>query len=654
MCGIAGIIGSSDSNKRRVLVNKMLSRMSYRGPDDCGIYHSSKATMGNIRLSIIDLTGGQQPISDPSGRYWIVYNGEIFNYIELRKDLINKGHTFKTSTDTEVIVHLYSLYGAECLKLLNGQFTFAVWDKVKEELFIARDRVGIRPFFYHYKNGVFTFASEIKSIFENPDVEKILSYKGLQQVYTFWACITPNTVFNGINELSPGHYLILNKSGLTIKKFWELSFSGVENNLNLNDWVEKFHELFTDAVRIRLRADVEVAAYLSGGIDSSATVSYIKNIEPDILNTFSIRFDEKDFDESQYQADAISYFKTNHKSIVCDYYGIAKRFPDVVWHSETPMTRTAPAPMMFLSQLVHENNIKVVITGEGADEIIAGYDIFKENEVRRFWAREPESKFRPLLLTKLNPYLPQMRNANPKILKIFYGYKLEDTSNPYYSHLLRWNNGRQITRFLTGEVLNQNNGYDPLTEMDRILPDDFSSWDSLSQAQWIEITVFMSGYLLSTQGDRMAMANSVEGRFPFLDYRLIEFFSKVPSDLKLKGLKEKYLLKKLVKDKIPDSILYRAKQPYRAPITSAFFSDDTPEYFKEMLSAEYLNKVGIFDAGLVATLLNKIQNTKQGSETENMAITAILSTQLLHHQFIEDNSRGSGLHTLKNLKFIEE
>jgi asparagine synthase (glutamine-hydrolysing) len=654
MCGIAGIIGLADPNRRRVLVHNMLSRMAYRGPDDCGIYHTRKATIGNIRLSIIDLAGGQQPISDSTERYWIVYNGEIFNYVELRKDLISKGHVFKTNTDTEVIVQLYAIYGAECLKLLNGQFTIAIWDTIKEELFIARDRVGIRPFFYHYKDGVFTFASEIKSIFENPDVQKSLSYTGIQQVYTFWACITPNTVFEGINELSPGHYLILNNSGLSINKFWELSFTGIQNNINLNDYLERFHELFTDAIRIRLRADVEVAAYLSGGIDSSATVSYIKNIEPDILNTFSIRFDEKDFDESQYQDEAISYFKTNHKSIICNSGKIANRFPDVVWHSETPMTRTAPAPMMFLSELVHENNIKVVITGEGADEMIAGYNIFKENEVRRFWAREPESKFRPLLLTKLYPYLPQMRNANPKVLKMFFGYKLEDTTNPYYSHLLRWNNGRQITRFLTREVLTQTNGYDPLTEMDRILPKDFSSWDSLSQAQWIEITVFMSGYLLSTQGDRMAMANSVEGRFPFLDYRLIEFLSKVPSSLKLKGLKEKYLLKRLVKNKIPESILNRAKQPYRAPITSAFFSDETPEYFNNMLSAEYLNKVGIFDASLVSSLLNKIQNTKQGSETENMAITAILSTQLLYHQFIEGNSRGSKPQILKNLKLIEE
>ncbi len=654
MCGIAGIIGSPDPNSRKKIIHNMLSRMAYRGPDDCGIYHSQKATIGNVRLSIIDLSGGQQPISDPSERYWIVFNGEIFNYIELRKDLTNKGHVFKTTTDTEVIVQLYAIHGTECLKLLNGQFTIAIWDKVKEELFVARDRVGIRPLFYHYKDKVFTFASEIKSIFENPDIQRNLSHTGLQQVYTFWACITPNTVFDGIRELSPGHYLVLTKSGLSIKKFWELSFSAIENDLKLDDYLGKFHELFTDAIRIRLRADVEVAAYLSGGIDSSATVSYIKNIEPDILNTFSIRFDEKDFDESQYQADAISYFKTNHKSIVCSSSGIANRFPDVVWHSEIPMTRTAPAPMMFLSQLVHENNIKVVITGEGADETLAGYDIFKENEIRRFWAREPESKFRPLLLAKLDLYLPQMRNANPKILKMFYGYKLEDTSNPFYSHLLRWNNGRQITRFLTREVMDQNNGYDPLTEMDRILPQDFNSWDSLSRAQWIEITVFMSGYLLSTQGDRMAMANSVEGRFPFLDYRLIEFLSQVPPNLKLKGLKEKYLLKRLVKDKIPDSILNRAKQPYRAPITSAFFSVETPEYFKEMLSAEYLNKVGIFDSGLVASLLNKIQNTKHGSETENMAITAILSTQLLHHQFIEGHSRGSGLNALKNLKLIEE
>ncbi len=652
MCGIAGIVNSSDPKIRKQIVENMLSRIYYRGPDESGIYHSKRATLGNVRLSIIDLSRGQQPISDSSGRFWIVFNGEIFNYIELRKNIEKKGISFKTTSDTEVLVQLYAIYGKKCLGMLNGQFAFAIWDNKDEELFMARDRVGIRPLFYHYEDNILTFSSEIKGIFENSSIERQFSYEGLLQAYTYWTTITPHTVFKGIKEVPPGHSLTWNHKSLKIEKYWELSFSTKSTSLNYNDYLEEFNSLLINSIRIRLRADVEVAAYLSGGIDSSATVSYIKSIEPDVLNTFSIGFGEKDFDETGYQQEAVAYFKTNHKYISCTAMDIADNFLKVVWHSEIPMIRTAPTPMMLLSGLVRTNDIKVVITGEGADEMLAGYNIFKENEVRRFWAKYPDSSFRPLLLTKLYPYLPQMQNANPRILKMFYGYKLEDTDNQLYSHLLRWNNAGQITKFLNEDT--GINRYNPLQEINRILPADFSLWDSLEKAQWIESNVFMSGYLLSTQGDRMGMANSVEGRYPFLDHRLIEYLSSVPSSLKLKGLREKYLLKKLVKDKIPYSILNRSKQAYRAPIFSVFFSESLPEYLKYMLSDEYLGKTRIFNANMVQSLLKKVHQTNRASETENMAITAIISTQILHDQFIDRMNEGLSENKLVNTKIIEK
>ncbi len=654
MCGIAGIVNSSNPKNRKGIVENMLARIYYRGPDESGIYHSKIATLGNVRLSIIDLSGGQQPISDSSGRFWIVFNGEIYNYIELRKEIEKKGYYFNTTSDTEVLVQLYAIYGSECLGMLNGQFAFAIWDNKNEELFMARDRVGIRPLFYHYEGNILTFSSEIKSIFENPSIERQFSRESLLQVYTYWTTITPETVFKGIKEVPPGHSLKWSQEGLEIENYWELSFSSKSSSLNYNDYLEEFDSLLTNSIRIRLRADVEVAAYLSGGIDSSATVSYIKSIEPDVLNTFSIGFSEKDFDETGYQQEAVEYFETNHKFISCSATDIADNFPKVVWHSEIPMIRTAPAPMMMLSGLVRKNGIKVVITGEGADEMLAGYNIFKESEVRRFWARYPDSSFRPLLLTKLYPYLPQMKNANPRVLKMFFGYKLEDTENQLYSHLLRWNNAGHITKFLNKVPDNHLNGYDPLQEINRILPEDFSQWDSLEKAQWIESNVFMSGYLLSTQGDRMGMANSVEGRYPFLDHRLIEFLSTVPSSLKLKGLREKYLLKKLVNDKIPSSILNRSKQAYRAPISSVFFAESMPEYLKYMLSDEYLGRTGIFNTNMVQSLMRKVRQSNRASETENMAITAIISTQILYYQFIDRMNEGLSEKKLINTKIIEE
>lgn len=636
MCGVAGIIDFEKRKNTTATISNMLKVIRHRGPDDSGIYHSAFATFGNVRLSILDIKNGRQPISDSSGRYWIVYNGEVFNYKELRESIEHQGDIFKTNTDTEVIVHLFRRYGEDCLKLLNGQFVFAIWDKKEEELFIARDRVGIRPLFYYSSNGTLSFASEIKALFEIPDIPKELSPEGLLQTYTFWTTLTPLTSFRNIFELSPGHFLRFSRKGLQIKKYWSLDFENKNFKLSFEEATEELNELFTSSTRMRLRADVEVAAFLSGGIDSSATVSYIKKIEPGMLNTFSIKFAEKDFDESQYQEEAVKYFKCNHKSITCTANDIAEIFPRVVWYSETPMTRTAPAPMMMLYRFVRDNNIKAVITGEGSDELLAGYDIFRENNIRRFWASQPESDIRPLLLKKLYPDIPALRNSATVMLKMFFGYMLSETADPFYSHLLRWNNSNHIRKHLSGWMKDFSSSYSPLSILSSQLPEGFSRWDSLSKAQWIETSIFMSGYLLSTQGDRMGMSYSVEGRYPFLDYRIIEFCTSLPSDFKLHGLNEKYLLKNLTKGSIPESIRKRPKQPYRAPIKSVFLSKNPPEYVRYMLSEEYTAKTGIFDFLSFSEMLSRIKKTGLASEVDQMAVTAIISTHLLHYQFIEN------------------
>ncbi len=654
MCGLAGIIDYRGKVICKPVIERMLRAINYRGPDESGIYLSPFASIGNVRLSIIDLSTGQQPLSDPSGRFWIVFNGEIFNYPELRELLISKGHTFQTHSDTEVLVQLYAVYGKECLSMLNGQFAFAIWDKLNEEVFIARDRIGIRPLFYHLSEKGLAFASEIKSLFVQEDINPEFSYKNLSQIYTFWTAITPGTAFKDIYELSPGHYLVYNRTGLQISKYWDLQFNNSSNDISFNKALEEFHELFYDAVKIRLRADVEVAAYLSGGIDSSTTVAYIKDIEPGILNTFSIGFDDRDFDETSYQNEAVRYLNTRHKSIICTSDEISESFPKVIWHTETPITRTAPAPMYLLSRLVRENNIKVVITGEGADEMLAGYDIFKEAKIRRFWANQPGSVIRPRLLTKLYPYLPQMKQANPAILKMFYGYKLEDVDNPFYSHLLRWNNSNHIKKHFSDQLKSELNGYSPLENLEETLPAGFSKWDYLEKSQWLETSIFMSGYLLSSQGDRMAMANSVEGRYPFLDYRVIEFCNKLPGDYKLHSLNEKYLLKKLMQNKIPESIIKRSKQAYRAPVKSAFFLNKPPEYVKEMLTPEYFRKAGIFNYDSISNLLQKIEKTGNSSEVEDMVLASVISTHLLYNQFIERNYENSLSGKLNNLKLIDE
>ena len=654
MCGIAGIIDFHGNRNDIPTARSMLQSISYRGPDESGIYHSPFATMGNVRLSIIDIKSGQQPLCESTERYWIVFNGEIFNYRELREILVKDGAGLKTHSDTEVLLQLYALYGKRCLDKLNGQFAFAIWDKQKEELFIARDRVGIRPLFYNITDGVFSFASEIKSLFRQRHLCRELNPQSLAQVYTFWSALTPDTAFKGVYEISPGHYAIFNREGLKTGRYWQLDFNNKSVKLSFSEAKEQFNELLNSAVSLRLRADVEVAAYLSGGIDSTATVANIKNIEPGILNTFSIGFADKVFDESRYQQEAVKYLDTNHRSINCSSPDIASYFPKVVWHSESPLTRTAPAPMMILSDLVRKNNIKVVITGEGADELLAGYDIFREAKIRRFWASQPESSLRPLLLKKIYPDIPHLRNASPNILKMFFGYKLDDTDNPFYSHLLRWNNSNHIKKHFSLDLKEDLMDYQVFKDLSEKLPPGFNSWDPLARAQWLETTIFMSGYLLSSQGDRMGMASSVEGRYPFLDHRLIEFCTGLPAEYKLKGLNEKYLLKEVMKEKIPGSIIKRPKQPYRAPVSSVFLSKDPPAYVKHMLSDGYTKKVGIFDYGSLSVMLNKIEKAGTASETDNMVLAAVISTHLLHHQFIEGNNAEYEQAPLKNLRIINE
>ena len=430
--------------------------------------------------------------------------------------------------------------------------------------------------------------------------------------------------------------MTINSKGKIIISYWELPIVKPDEYkyTNLEEAIEEFENIFTDAVKLRLRADVQVAAYLSGGIDSSVTTSFIKSILPDNLRTFSIGFTEKDYDESSFQNIAASFFNTEHSSVVCSPNDISEIFKSVVWHSEAPLLRTAPAPMSLLAKSVKESNIKVVITGEGADELLGGYNIFKETKIRHFWAKDPQSKYRSLLLKKLYPYLPQMNNANSNVLKMFFGYKLKETSSPIYSHLLRWNNTSRINNYLSEEYKKEIGDYNPIGEFEKVVDHKLNGYDYLSKAQWIELKLFMSGYLLSSQGDRMAMANSIEGRYPFLDHRVIEFCLNLHPDLKLHGLNEKYLLKKMMKGRLPDPILNRPKQAYRAPIRSTFISENLPEYLSKMLSDKQIKAAGIFNLNYVNQLMTKMETKNQVSEIDNMALTAILSTQILHDLFI--------------------
>lgn len=638
MCGIAGILGNTmPAGEKERLLKRMLGLITHRGPDSFGVFLDREAGLGSARLSIIDLTGGDQPIHNEDQSVWIVFNGEIFNYPEIRADLESRGHRFYTDTDTEVLVHLYEDEAEGMFGRLNGQFAFAIWDRKNRSVLLGRDRLGIRPLFYTERNGELIFGSEIKSIFARHSVPRSIDRGTLSDIFICWAPLGDATAFEGIRQIPPGSYAIYKDGRLEIKPYWKLQFPRRCESKPFPVLLEELKELLRDATRIRLRADVPVGAYLSGGLDSSFITSVVKNNFNNRLRTFSISFADERFDEEAFQEQAVSYLDTDHSMIRCGYRDIGEQLPSVVWHTETPILRTAPIPLYRLAKLVRDNNYKVVLTGEGSDEIFGGYDIFKEDRVRRYWARHPDSSVRPLLLKKLYPDINFGRNRESSFLLAFFRKGLTMTESPAYSHFIRWDNTSKIRTFLADDFLNSTGGLDDfIGRFTAMLPEGFEGWDPFSRAQYTEISIFLSNYLLCSQGDRVAMGHSVEGRFPFLDYRVIEFANSLPSRYCLNALKDKYILREAALDLLPEELVFRPKQPYRAPISQCFLGKHEPDYIEDALSRESLNAAGLFNPGKVEKLVQKCrrQNGSLLSERENMAVVGILSAQLLHRYFI--------------------
>lgn len=639
MCGISGIAAlSARTQISEPDVRRMLPALRHRGPDGSGVYldPDGRIGLGHTRLSIIDLASGAQPMTNEDRTVWVSFNGEIFNYIELRETLLKAGHRFSTHSDTEVIVHAYEQYGDDFVHYLNGQFAIALWDANRQRLLLVRDRVGILPLFYTRQGERLLFASEIKALLPLLSEAPRISQAALDQIFTFWSPRSPNTLFEGIFEVSPGHRLVLENGQVRESVYWDWRFPEQGEYLIGSDaeLTEQLYELLADATRIRLRADVPVGAYLSGGLDSSALVALIRRHSAAPLKTFSIGFEEKSLDESVFQQQLVEHLGVEHRRIFCNNRDVAEDFPATVFHAETAILRTAPTPMRRLSGLVRASGYKVVLTGEGADEALGGYDLFKEAKIRQFWARHPQSEWRPLLLKALYPYLETAGAQAKTYLRNFYGVGLDQPDQHGFSHLTRWFTTAQCKIFFSPElsaVLRE----DAATRLTEQLPPAFGRWHPFNRAQYLEAKTLLGGYLLCSQGDRMLMANSVEGRFPFLDHRVIEFANRLHPRLKMRALNEKFLLKQAMAAHLPRGILERHKQPYRAPDIPAFFSAQPPAYVDDLLSKEKLRRYGYFDAKKVGFLLNKARRGNVIAYKDNMALVGILSTQLCHDHFIE-------------------
>ncbi len=622
------------------LLRSMIAQVSHRGPDGTGVVVDGGVGLAHARLAIIDVAGGHQPMVSADGALAITFNGEIFNYVELRAVLEARGHRFTTQSDTEVILEAYAEWGDDCVRQFNGQWAFALWDARRRRVFLSRDRLGIRPLFWTQVGAAVAFASEVKALLAHPAVARELDLEGLDEVFTYWSTLAPRTVFRGVQQLPPGHSMIVDTSGVRIAPYWTLDYSADRGcDMDGGAAADALWALLVDAVRLRLRADVPVGAYLSGGLDSAVTTAIIRGFSSSRLRTFSLVFDDPEFDERAYQAEVVRFLGTEHDQLACSAADIARVFPDVIRHTEAPVLRTAAAPLYLLARHVRRQGYKVVLTGEGADEMLAGYDIFREAKIRRFWAADPTSTLRPKLLRRVYPYLPNLQRQSDVYRRAFFHVRADDLASPFFSHLPRWEATGRAKLFFAPAVRAVLAGRD--THAAVRLPAAFARWPALCQAQYLETTMLLPGYILASQGDRVAMAHAVEARSPFLDHRVVEFAAALPPSLKLRGLDEKHVLKRAAAGFVPPAIVRRPKQPYRAPEGASFFGARGAEYVDELLDPARLRRDGVFDAARVQKLVEKFRDGRAIGVADSMALVGILSTQLLVHQFIKPVVSGS-------------
>ncbi len=577
MCGICGIFNLENKYKiDRNTIGRMLDKIRHRGPDGQDMYVNDEVGLGFNRLSFIDLTGGMQPIANEDETVVMITNGEIFNFTELKDELIGKGHHFRTGTDVEVVLHLYEEYGLDFPKHLNGQFAVALYDSVKKQLILVRDNVGICPLFYTIADGRIIFASEIKAILEYPGIERRLNMKAVDQLMNYPGAVSPQTFFEGIYSLRAGHMLLC-RPGQEIKdiEFWDIMYSPEEEDKGEAYYVERLQELLKKAISRRLIADVPIGFYISGGLDSSVVACYIGKFLLNSYYSFSAEIGEGDLDESRFQKIIKECVESTHYSTKVAEAEIWENLPSVIYHAESAVKESYDVAAFLLSKLVSESPAKAVLTGQGSDEFFCGYvgymvDLFRNMQKGQMTKEECEVNER----LWGDPYFRFERN-HPEIRKIH---------KEIYSKRMR-ESVESFSAFAESPV-----------NVARL-----KGLSSQKRRSYIDAKIRLSDHLLGEHGDRMVFSHSVEGRHPFLDKELLEFVITIPDKYKLKGVNEKYILKQVGKGIVPDEILKRKKFPFQAPGMSAMIKKPAEVDF---LSDELIKKYDIFD-------LDKIHEMKK-------------------------------------------
>jgi len=589
MCGIAGIVHWDGQSPSSRTVERMCQAMIHRGPDDQGLYVDDAAALGMRRLSIIDLATGHQPVSNEDGTMWVVFNGEIYNFKELRRDLLRRGHQFQTTTDTEVIVHLYEELGIHAVELLRGMFTFAIWDSRRRQLFIARDRVGIKPLYFSLLNGSLVFASELKSMLQVPEIDRRLSWPALNHLFTFLATPSDQSIIEKVHKLEPGHRATLSRDGrFRMERYWDVQFEP-DTRSSEDDLVDRLRELLAESVDLHLRSDVPLGAFLSGGIDSSAVVAQMTRLVPGRVRTFSIGFANRRFDELEHARTVARTFDTEHTELVLEPQEL-KVAEELPWFLDEPFGDSSAIPTYMVSKLAAEH-VKVVLTGDGGDELFGGYDKYVVEQRERGYERVPGSLRR--LLGAVGALMPEgMKGRN------FLRHVALDGARRYLDASTLFRRADQA-RLFRPEVFNRMGDYDAWTPALRQLASTDGAW--LSGLQYFDLQTYLPLDIL-TKVDRMSMAHSIESRPALLDHRLIEFAATIPADLRLHGETTKYLFKRAMRGVLPDAIVDRPKQGFAIPL-SDWFRGDWSGFLRDVLLSESCRQRGIFEPRYLERLL---------------------------------------------------
>jgi asparagine synthase (glutamine-hydrolysing) len=631
MCGINGIAFSSRS--RRTIDVRVLERMrdslTHRGPDDAGLFVDGNVGLGHRRLSIVDVATGQQPMTVEDGRLHITYNGEIYNHTDFRAGLEAKGHLYHTHCDTEAILHLYEEHGARCVEHLRGMFAFAIWDQRKRELFIARDRLGIKPLYYvHTDDGSLYFASEIKALLEARAVRPEINFGALPDYLANHATSGEETLFCGVRRLLPGHTLLWRDGELKIEKFWDVHFAPDEDEARRDvDYVDEWRELFRESVRLRLMADVPLGMFLSGGIDSSAIAAMMSGMVSEPIKTFSVAFTEREANELEYARLVAQKFGTDHHEIVVSPQQFFAALPKLVWHEDEPLAHLASVPLYFVSRLAQEH-VKVVLTGEGSDEMLGGYERYRKTIYNlalgaRYEGLTTETMRRAV--RQRIEKLPASSLVRRKLTRTFLCLP-SDIESIYFDNFAVFPRAMQ-EKLLTPESKARAGMLDPYREVRRYLAETDAT-NLLDKLLYADTKTYLHELLMKQ--DQMSMAASIESRVPFLDHKLVEFTARLPQRMKLHGWTTKYILRRSMKGLLPEAILKRRKMGFPVPVGAWFRGEFRPVIDEYVLGERALSR-GYFDPSFVRGLVER----HQAGENHEERLWALVNFEMWLRQFID-------------------